>query len=250
MFTLYPQAFCTPAADVNMSLAPLFRFLDDFDNYSREVKSAKPTRKTPSRAARSGLASFTPKFDVRETEDSYELIGELPGLERENVSIEFTEPQTIVIRGRVERSYGPDKSANATTNSSQTSGTTGATSQNQTHNSHHATVEDSPDEDDDFESISPSTTTPVATPKTTPAVAESSPAAPAQEVAKAPATTTTTKDQAKYWLWERSVGEFSRAFSFPSLVDHESVTAGLNNGILTVKVPKAKMPATRRIAIN
>ena len=45
-------------------------------------------------------------------------------------------------------------------------------------------------------------------------------------------------------------GEFSRAFSFPGLVDHDGVTATLNNGILSVTVPKTKKPATRRIAIN
>ena len=58
------------------------------------------------------------------------------------------------------------------------------------------------------------------------------------------------QDGAKYWVSERSVGEFSRAFQFPTNVDQDNVRASLTNGILSVTVPKAKKPEGRRIAIN
>jgi hypothetical protein len=58
----------------------------------------------------------------------------------------------------------------------------------------------------------------------------------------------TTSD--KYWVQERSVGEFARTFSFPSRIDQDAVSASLNNGILTVIVPKAKKHEARRVAIN
>ena len=54
----------------------------------------------------------------------------------------------------------------------------------------------------------------------------------------------------KYWVSERSVGEFHRAFSFPSRVDQDSVTAGLKNGILSVVVPKAPSYQAKRINID
>jgi HSP20 family molecular chaperone IbpA len=78
--------------DTTSSFGSLFRLLDDFDSYQRQGTNLK------------GL-TFNPKFDVRETDNTYELHGELPGIKRENISIEFTGPQTVVIRGRVQRSY-------------------------------------------------------------------------------------------------------------------------------------------------
>ena len=57
-------------------------------------------------------------------------------------------------------------------------------------------------------------------------------------------------DTAKYWLTERSVGEFSRSFNFPTRVEQDLVSASFKDGILTVVVPKAKKHETRRIAVN
>lgn len=230
--------YYTPA---DVSFTPLFRLLDDFDNYSREVQGTPASRPRRSRNHRSALTAFHPKFDVRETENTYELHGELPGLERENVSIEFTEPQTIVIQGRVERSYGPDSNNNTTNNNNNAAG--GATSETESNrrNSHHATVEDDP-EDRNRPASSP---TPAATSANKTEVANKS-SSQTQEVANKPA----QKNEPKYWLWERSVGEFSRSFSFPAPVDHDGVTASLSNGILSVVVPKAKKPVARRIEIR
>lgn len=240
MFSLLSSPYCAPAGAADTSFTPLFRLLDNFDSYSREAQST-PRTQTPSRnhpkarrsvAPRSSSSNpFKPKFDVRETETTYELHGELPGLERENVQIEFTEPQTIVISGRVERTYETKPTTEATPEV--------AEQKTETHSSHHATVEDDPE---DFENISTTSSTGRATPTETPKTEVAKPATPAPEVQKAPAE--------KYWLWERSVGEFSRTFSFPSRVDQDAVTASLDNGVLSVTVPKAKKHETRRIAIN
>jgi HSP20 family molecular chaperone IbpA len=54
----------------------------------------------------------------------------------------------------------------------------------------------------------------------------------------------------KYWVQERSIGEFARTFSFPSRVDQDAVSANLNNGVLSLVIPKAKKHEARRIAIN
>lgn len=55
-----------------------------------------------------------------------------------------------------------------------------------------------------------------------------------------------------YWVSERSVGEFSRSFSFPNKVDQESVKASLKHGILSIIVPKMTkpQPTTRRITVE
>ncbi|KAL2128689.1 hypothetical protein VTI74DRAFT_8826 [Chaetomium olivicolor] len=239
MMSLFPGSFCAPATDV--SFVPLFRLLEDFDNYSRESQSqnapASRNRRQGARKPRTQLATFTPHFDVRETEDTYELHGELPGLEKENVNIEFTEPQTIVIRGRVERSYGPepDRTAASTEPAAAGSTQTDTEPEKRRRNSHQATVEDDPEDEN----------TPASTPAATPKTDVVKPAT--QEVAQ---TQGQTQPEPRYWLWERSVGEFNRAFSFPGRVDHDGVTASLNNGILSITVPKAKKPVVRRIAIG
>jgi HSP20 family molecular chaperone IbpA len=212
------------------SFTPLFRLLDDFDTYSREVSN--DTGRHSGR--RNQVRAFNPKFDVRELKDSYELHGELPGVSRENISIEFTEPQTLVIRGRVERTYTsgtPPAGAledaavkPAITESGEESSTPAA-------HSHKATVED--------EGADNATTEGAATPAETTST----------EVAKSTAAEPAAHKE-KYWVSERSIGEFSRTFSFPGRVDQEAVSAGLNNGILTVTVPKAKKVEARRIAVN
>ncbi len=54
---------------------------------------------------------------------------------------------------------------------------------------------------------------------------------------------------AKFWVSERSVGEFNRSFSFPVRVDQDQVRASMKNGILSIIVPKSKKAESRKITI-
>ncbi|KAH6975848.1 HSP20-like chaperone [Ilyonectria destructans] len=186
-------------ADPDTSFTPLFRLLDDFDNYSRQGVSGR----------RTGMPSWQPKFDVCETGEAYELHGELPGINKEDVHIEFTEPHSMLIRGRTERTYTA-----GTPPAGLVEGTTrgGAITEG------------------DMESKKASEAGTEATEKEMPEIKKS--------------------DKAKYWLSERSVGEFSRSFNFPTQVDQESVTANFKDGILKILVPKAKKHESKRIAIS
>ena len=150
--------------------ASLFRLLDDYDVH---------------RSGRSQLAagSFSPRFDIRESDDSYHLDGELPGLTQKDIDIEFSDPQTLNVKGRSERAYtsGPEAEAQG-------------------------------DE--------------------------------VQQIDKK------SEPIHRFWASERSVGEFQRTFSFPVSVDQNNVKASLNNGILSIVVPKATTSATKKIAIE
>ena len=73
----------------------IFRLLNEIDQYSCGIDRNK----------RHVTKSFTPKFDVKELSDSFELHGELPGIDRKNIDIEFTDASTLIIKGRIERSY-------------------------------------------------------------------------------------------------------------------------------------------------
>ncbi|KAL2685156.1 hypothetical protein Neosp_006252 [[Neocosmospora] mangrovei] len=193
------------------SFTPLFRLLDDFDSYSRQGNGQS--------GRRTGLSHWQPKFDVRETGEAYELHGELPGMSKEDVHIEFTEPQTMLIRGRTERTYTagtPPLACGAITEGSDDGKST---------HSHQATVEDEAEAK--------------AHEQGTEVVQQ-----PKEEVQKKPV------DSAKYWLTERSFGEFSRSFNFPTRVDQDTVSATFKDGILSIVVPKAKKHESRRITVN
>lgn len=198
----------------NAGFTPLFRLLEDFDAYSRQDDSQN------GRTAKAAIA-FQPKFDVRELETHFELHGELPGLKKEHVDIEFTDPHTLRIHGRVERSY------TSGTPPASESGAATPTEDAPEEKHHQATVED-----EDAATETSSTVSNAAAKKSSQAVEKRQ-----------------SGDRAKFWCTERSIGEFSRTFNFPGQVQQDAVTASLNEGILTIKIPKAPKHETRRIAI-
>lgn len=57
-------------------------------------------------------------------------------------------------------------------------------------------------------------------------------------------------DNARYHRREREGGKFSRVLALPSDIDADRIEAKLENGILTVMVPKAEAVKPRQIKIN
>lgn len=204
----FPTRF--PSSD----FAPLFRLLDDYDVHRSSQKSSGGLQH---------VSSFSPRFDVREVKDGYHLDGELPGINQQDVEIEFTDPHTLVIKGRTEREY-TNNNLNETP-----SETPEETSQPSSPKSLQATVED--------ESASKEKE------KDTSAVAVSG----GKQVSSSKPV---SGKNHKFWVSERSVGHFHRTFSFPTRVDQDSVKASLKNGILSIFVPKAAPPVAKKITIN
>ena len=203
--SLFPRTLYDSGS--SSSFTPLFRLLDEFDTYNRQEGGSQGGSRDGGSSSL-GASFWQPKFDVRETSDVYELHGEFPGMKKEDICIEFPEQQTLVVRGKSERTYsasGPAPTAGR--------------------------IEDVSAADK---------------PAATTDAAHGTDTAAAQVSSK----TTDKAEQPKYWLKERKVGEFSRTFNFPSPVDADSISAGFKDGILSVSVPKAKKPQTRRIAIN
>ncbi|KAF2669642.1 heat shock protein 30 [Microthyrium microscopicum] len=189
-------------------LSPIFRLADEIDRCSRQQSPA------PSRRA------AVPRFDVKETQEAYELTGELPGIEQEAVSIEWSDFTTLSIKGHTAESSSTTNSATET--EAEVSDNASTTSEDST--SYHApTVEDEGADE-----------------KTTTAVAE--PATPAETVkAEAP--------KPKVWINERYYGSFHRTFKFPQRVEQDEVKASLKNGVLSIVVPKSKAREPRKISI-
>lgn len=57
-------------------------------------------------------------------------------------------------------------------------------------------------------------------------------------------------ESARVHLIERSYGSFSRSFQLPVNVDEDRIEAQFENGVLTVRVPKAALPQPRKITIR
>jgi HSP20 family molecular chaperone IbpA len=169
------------------------------------------------KASRQTLSHFKPAFDVKETQEGYTLEGELPGVEQKDINIEFTDEYTLTVKGRVERhsesGHRPQGAIEG---------------EKKEKKPLKPTVEDEePANNNESKEVSQSTLS------SEPAKTEE----PAQP-------------QDHYWISERSVGEFSRTFTFPARVNQDAVKASLKNGVLTIHVPKAPAPQTRRIAVE
>jgi HSP20 family molecular chaperone IbpA len=210
--SLFPRTFISS----DPSFHPLFRLLDDFDTY----RDTTTDQRGHHRRGGNIMKSFTPKFDVKELPEAYELYGELPGVEQKNVEIEFTDSQTLIVRGRTERTY---TSGTPPAGFVEGSKSAGAIEQDK---SHQPSVEDEADDKRGDKS-------------------------------KTSSETQVTKKQEehaepdeKIWVSERSVGEFSRSFTFPVRVDSDNVQASMKDGILSIKVPKAKKDKPRKINIS
>lgn len=175
-------------------MAPLFRLFDDYERQFHNLDTS--------------LRSFSPKFDVKETKDAYELHGEFPGVEQKDINIEWSDQNTLTIHGRheevKERGQRPQ----------------GFVEEEGKKKEHQPSVEEE--------------------------------GAEQTQVAKTGSKEVGKKGEpgTKYWVSERSVGEFHRSFAFPSAVDQDAVKASLKNGILSIVVPKSKAPQPRRVKIE
>jgi len=190
--------------------SPLFRLADELDRAARQARQNQ-------------VRYFTPRFDVQETKETYELNGELPGIDQSNVSIEWSDEHTLTISGhtesRSETSTDKTKAAEETTASDDTESEASY---------HKATVED--------EALEASSSEKSAETKVT----KTEPEAVAKETSPKP----------KYWVSERSAGRFQRTFTFTGRVEHDAVKASLKNGVLNIVIPKAKALEPKKITIN
>ena len=58
------------------------------------------------------------------------------------------------------------------------------------------------------------------------------------------------KEGVRYHRREREAGKFSRIVTMPTEIDPDRIEARMNDGILTIRVPKAEAVKPRQIAIN
>ncbi|KIX93369.1 uncharacterized protein Z520_11012 [Fonsecaea multimorphosa CBS 102226] len=225
MSFLFPRIAFAPArcGPTRRDIAPLLSLFDDSFN---EVQ----------RASRAARKQFNPRFDVKESNDAYSLEGELPGIEQKDLSIEFVDEHTLTIKGRTERTTESGTRPQAVEAEKKAAIEETPASETSSVKSHQPTVEDEEPANSSAAAAEDSKTEAAAP---TPAPAEQQPTQAEQQ-----------QPQQQYWITERSVGEFSRSFWFPHRVNQEAVKASLKNGLLSIVVPKASAPESRRIAVE
>ena len=57
-------------------------------------------------------------------------------------------------------------------------------------------------------------------------------------------------DDSQFHLVERTYGAFSRSFQLPKNLDESGIEASFENGVLTVRIPKAALPQPKKIEVN
>ncbi|KAN0086685.1 heat shock protein Hsp30-like [Elaphomyces granulatus] len=91
-------------------LSPLFQLFDDYDGHHSGGPNAG------SSASRSQSSQkFSPRFDLREANDSYLLDGEIPGISQSDVEVEFADANILVVKGRSGRDYDTANSSEQVT---------------------------------------------------------------------------------------------------------------------------------------
>lgn len=192
----------------------MFRLLDD---YGQHIATRSGNGLGPALAT--SMKSFQPRFDIKETKEAYELQGELPGVEQKDIEVEWQDANTLTIKGHVEsrREEGTRPTGFVEGGQEPAEITSG-----EENGYHKASVEEEG------------------------AVS----AAPSKQATEAPAAQESESEGPRYWLYERQSGNYARTFNFPGRVDQENVKASLKNGILSVIVPKAAAPVSKRINIE
>lgn len=203
--------------------SPLFQLANEL-----ERACAAPSRRNQQFVKR----VFAPRFDVKETKEAYELVGELPGIDQSNVNIEWNDESTLTISGSTQTAK---KATNVPAAEASEASETKSTTSEDSSSYQKPTVED------DFVDVANEEKS--SEEASTPAAEVTKPAEQEKPVVQA-------EDKPRYWLHERSYGSFNRTFSFSSRVEHDAVHASLKNGVLNVVIPKAKPLEPRRVVIN
>lgn len=208
-------------------------------------------------------------FNVHEVKDGYQVDGEIAGFQQEHIDIEVTDDNTLRVTGDTDRKVeqpqaAAPEEAGTTETPVQEEAMDGVTlnepevqserpaspthSDSGSHKSYQATVED------DFEDVGAEFSSTVS-------VASDAPAEPkgkGKERAVEPTETAVQQQiqpevpaaQEQPEEPQRFQGSFERIFRFPERIDANSVKASLQNGLLSITVPKAKAPEVKKIVIQ
>ncbi|KAK5096738.1 hypothetical protein LTR70_002893 [Exophiala xenobiotica] len=158
------------------------------------------------------MLTLAPKFDIKEIQNEFILEGELPGVEKKDISLNFVDDNTLVLKTRTEkvREEGAIPQGPVEGEGERQAGDVHMSAASQDATQANEAQAQGQDRAND---------TAIATQNQNKEVSQPAPAP-------------------QYHLTERSIGTFQRVFSLPGELKHAEVKASLKNGVLTVTVPK------------
>jgi len=161
------------------------------------------------------IRAFSPNFDVHETPKEYILEGELPGIEdKKAINIEFTDANTLVVRGKIERSYTSGTPPSGAIEGTSMKGAITEAGEKEGEQQNKDQLAEKKQEKQDKHKQDKQ------------------------------------EEKTKYWVSERTVGSFQRSFSFPGEIDQDGVKASLAHGLLKVIVPKNEKRRVKRVEVD
>jgi HSP20 family molecular chaperone IbpA len=240
----YRQPAPAPVPSFIPFLSQVEEILADVEREARRVAHAQ-------RQQRKRI--FRARFDVREIGNGYEVEGELPGFEQENISIEVTDEHTLKVAGKQSPKETKTEAKASETLTEKLDGVTlnevdkeDNHSDTASHKSHQPTVED------DYEDLGAETSSTVSEAPSEPKGKEKAvePPVPQQQAPTPASQEQQQQSQDHNLLSERQYGSFERNFQFPDRIDAAGVRATLRNGVLSISVPKAPVPSIKNITIQ
>ncbi|KAK1828686.1 HSP20-like chaperone [Podospora conica] len=216
VFTLPNDLYTT---DPNFTT--LFRLLDDFNSYSREVQEDERADSKGPRGHGRHRRGPRPRFDIRETREAYELYGEMPGTDRKDVHVELTGQNTLLIWGHVDRGYDAPVAGRAGGGQGKKKGKKGGGGKEEGEEG--KKEEDGGKKDDGGKK---------------------------EDGGGGEGKKEEGGEPIRFLMRERFVGDFEREFAFPGPLQEFDISASLENGILKVTVPKAGTGQGRRIEVQ
>lgn len=221
-----PFGFSQPFLSLfNDTFSQLDRLSSDLDSHLQQSLGSSGSSGSTVNSWQSLLTS-TPKFDVKETESNYILEGELPGIAKADISLNWADDHTLVL-----------KTQTSTFKETKPSSSTASDSTSDEPSKQTAQTLDAAKSPAEMSGANPDAATSAKTENGDTAIDTTN--AQGTDVAKtAPASPT-------YHLTERTHSTFQRVFSFAGQVEHDNVKASLKNGVLTVTVPKVALEPTK-----
>jgi HSP20 family protein len=219
---------------IDRDFSPVLHYLDEFDrHFSRRHRFVN---------------CFIPRFDLEEDSKNYYLYGDIPGASVEDITVEARDNHTLVIYGKTNR-VGPEPQAQGDIGGGEEAGFVKVNIEDR--------EKDMGDEKGDEITLAPSAT-PTFPPPPTQETLPNPPAVAihpqgtaihghAHHQRRGTATMPTpAMPSHTVLLSERLVGDVHRTFAFPAAVEEQGIQASMENGVLSLVVPKKNQDAREK----
>lgn len=211
---------------IDRDFSPILNYIDEFDrHFSRRHRFVN---------------CFIPRFDLEEDAHNYYLYGDIPGAVVEDITVEAHDNHTLVIYGKTVRP-GPGPREDDETKGKEDAEFVKVMVEDHEHvhekgNTDHKSAVPISSSEDQQAAASPGA--PSFPPPPTQAVESDYPHHQRHETYNGAPGPQHLQADHRILLSERLVGDFHRTFAFPQPVSEDGVRASMDNGVLSLVVPK------------